>query len=171
MSKITQFITNTGPGGFVQTLTGNSGGAVPPTAGNINVVGSGSITVTGNPGTSTLTIADTGGGLPWTVVAGASATMAVNNGYIANNAGTCVLTLPAVAAVGSIIRVTGINNATGWQIAQNVGQIIHFGVANTTSGVGGSLTSSATRDSIELLCVVANTDFNVLSSIGNISFV
>ena len=45
--------------GFVNTLTGNSGGAVPPTAGNINVVGSGNITVTGTPGTSTLTITET----------------------------------------------------------------------------------------------------------------
>ena len=44
----------------VLTLTGNSGGIVGPTGGNINVVGTGSVTVTGNPGTSTLTIAVTG---------------------------------------------------------------------------------------------------------------
>jgi hypothetical protein len=50
-----------GGGSNVQTLTGNTGGAVPPTANNINVVGSGSITVTGNPGTSTLTISSSGG--------------------------------------------------------------------------------------------------------------
>ncbi|CAM5999029.1 unnamed protein product [Sphagnum balticum] len=35
---------------------GNSGGAVPPTAGNINIVGATGISVVGNPGTSTLTI-------------------------------------------------------------------------------------------------------------------
>lgn len=54
---------NSGGGGGtgVQTLTGNTGGAVGPTANNINVVGSGAITVTGNPGTSTLTIASSGG--------------------------------------------------------------------------------------------------------------
>jgi trimeric autotransporter adhesin len=45
-----------GGGSNVQTLTGNTGGAVPPTANNINVVGTGAITVAGNPGTSTLTI-------------------------------------------------------------------------------------------------------------------
>lgn len=50
-----------GGSGTLSTLTGNSGGAVSPTGGNINVVGSGNITVTGNPGTSTLTIADSGG--------------------------------------------------------------------------------------------------------------
>lgn len=44
-----------------ETLTGNSGGVVPPSSNNINVVGDGTyITTTGNPGTSTLTISVTG---------------------------------------------------------------------------------------------------------------
>jgi hypothetical protein len=45
-----------GGGSPVNTLTGNTGGAVPPTGNNINVVGAGNVTVTGDPGTSTLTI-------------------------------------------------------------------------------------------------------------------
>jgi hypothetical protein len=45
-----------GGGTPVQTLTGNSGGAVPPTGNNINVIGAGGVLVTGTPGTSTLTI-------------------------------------------------------------------------------------------------------------------
>ena len=54
-------------GGTLNTLTGNTGGAVPPTAGNINVVGDGTtITVAGNPGTSTLTISTIGGLNPGT---------------------------------------------------------------------------------------------------------
>lgn len=45
-----------------ETLTGNTGGAVPPTANNINVVGDGVfITTVGTPGTSTLTIEPAGG--------------------------------------------------------------------------------------------------------------
>ena len=54
---------NTGPGGLtdVVTLTGNSGGAVPADAsGNINTLGTGSITVVGSPGTNTLTAQLTG---------------------------------------------------------------------------------------------------------------
>lgn len=52
-----------GGGGNVQTLTGNSGGAVPPSGNNINILGtSGQIDVVGNPGTSTLTISLAGGG-------------------------------------------------------------------------------------------------------------
>ena len=42
------------------TLTGNSGGAVSPSAGNINTVGTGSITIVGNPGTNTTTTQLTG---------------------------------------------------------------------------------------------------------------
>ena len=56
-------INNIGGGGGggspVETLTGNNGVAVPPTANNINILGTGPITVTGNSGTSTLTISIT----------------------------------------------------------------------------------------------------------------
>ena len=56
MSFILNPLSSVVPIGGVATLTGNSGGAVGPSAGNINVVGSGNVTVTGNPGTNTLTI-------------------------------------------------------------------------------------------------------------------
>lgn len=56
MSQVVMYQTAIAPGTFVATLTGNSGGAVPPDgANNINVVGSGNITIAGNPGTNTLT--------------------------------------------------------------------------------------------------------------------
>ncbi len=58
MSQINTRVTASSLGAIL-TLTGNSGGAVPPTAGNINVLGSGGINVAGNPGTSTLTITTT----------------------------------------------------------------------------------------------------------------
>ena len=48
---------------LVSTLTGNTGGAVPPLAGNINIVGDGTtIEITGNPLTNTLTVVGLGGG-------------------------------------------------------------------------------------------------------------
>lgn len=46
------FVTASGTG-LLQTLTGNSGGAIAPTAGNINTVGSGSITIAGAGSTLT----------------------------------------------------------------------------------------------------------------------
>jgi hypothetical protein len=95
--------------------------------------------------------------------------MAVNNGYVADNGSLTTLTLPSVAAFGSIIRVAG--KAGGWAIAQNAGQIVHFGSASTTSGAGGSLSSTLTYDAVELLCITANTTFAVLSSVGNLTVV
>ncbi len=57
MSSSAQFTVGGGGGmANIQTLTGNTGGAVGPTANNVNILGAGFITVTGNPGTSTLTI-------------------------------------------------------------------------------------------------------------------
>ena len=52
-----------GSNGDVQSLTGNSGGAVFPLLGNINVVGDGtSINIVGNPATNTLTVSTVGVG-------------------------------------------------------------------------------------------------------------
>ena len=56
MSQAGKIFSTSGGSSFVNTLTGNSGGAVPPTGGNIDIEGDGIVTVTGNPGTSTLTI-------------------------------------------------------------------------------------------------------------------
>lgn len=108
--------------------------------------------------------------MSWSVNTGSTVAMAVNVGYIANASGTQVLTLPAVAAVGSLITVGGINNATGWQIAQNAGQSINFGTVVTTTGATGFLQSSATNDVVHLVCTVANTNWLVLSCIGNITY-
>lgn len=108
-------------------------------------------------------------GLTWQVDTGVATNMVTLNGYIANNAGQTVFTLPATAAVGDTFRVTGMNNATGWKIAQNAGQTIHFGAQDTTTGATGYLESTATYDAVELVCNVANTDFIVLSVIGNVT--
>lgn len=148
-----------------QLAIGNTGN--DPSAATITQ-GSG-ITVTNGAGT--ITIAAAGGGLTWTVVTGATQAAVINSGYVANNAGTCVVTLPSTSAVGSIVAVTGMNNATGWQVAQNAGNQIFFGTSSTTSGTGGSLASTATRDVVFLLCITANANWQVLDSIGNITVV
>jgi hypothetical protein len=136
--------------------------AVPGSSGNILT----------SDGTNWTSAAPTpAGALPWTVVTGTTQAGAVNNGYIANNAGLVTVTLPATSAVGDIMAVTGINNATGWKIAQNAGNTIYFGSSTTTPGTGGSLASIATRDTVYLLCVTANATWNVLSSVGNLTVV
>ena len=166
MSQFGRSIPGSGPGSVVETLTGNTGGAVGPTGGNINVIGAGGITVTGNPGTSTLTITGAGAGFTWNDVTIPAQAMAVNNGYVADDVAGVILTLPAVAAFGSVIRVA---SGTGlWIIAQNAGQVINFGNMPTTVGVAGSLAASAQYDAVELLCIAANTVFVVLSGQGNL---
>lgn len=122
-------------------------------------------------GAGSITINASGGGLTWTVVTGISQSAVANNGYIANNAGLVTVTLPATSAVGDTIAVTGINNATGWKVAQNAGNQIFFGTSSTTSGTGGSLASSATRDTVYLVCMTANATWNVVNSIVNITIV
>ena len=110
------------------------------------------------------------GGLTWNEETGTSSTMSVANGYIANNAALVTFTLPTTASVGDIIRVTG-KGAGGWKIAQNASEIIHFGVVDSTTGTGGSLASTETYDSVELVCIVANNEWVVISSVGNITIV
>ena len=127
--------------------------------------------VTITNGAGSITVSAVGGGLTWTVVTGTTQAAAVNNGYIANNAGQVVVTLPAVSAVGDTVAVTGMNNATGWKVAQNAGNQIFFGSSSTTAGTGGSLTSTATRDTVYLVCIVANGAWNAVGSIGNLTVV
>jgi hypothetical protein len=108
-------------------------------------------------------------GYVWTEVTGTSQSMAVESGYIANNVALVTLTLPASASVGDSITVAG-KGAGGWKIAQNAGQVIRAGASSTTVGAAGYLQSTNQYDSIELLCITANTDWVVLTGPqGNIT--
>ena len=121
------------------------------------------------PGANTITIATTNG-VAWTEVTGASQAMAVDSGYIANNAGLVTLTLPATAVVGDRIRIAG-KGAGGWRCGQNAGQTINFGNTATTAGVAGYIDSTNQYDALELLCITANTTWVALSSVGNLNVV
>ncbi len=103
-------------------------------------------------------------------VTGTSASLAVNNLYVANNAGLVTLTLPAAAAVGDRIFIRG-SGAGGWIIAQNASQILHAGSSASTTGVSGSLASSNRYDCVELTCIVANLEFNCCGIQGNLTVV
>ncbi|CAB4127777.1 hypothetical protein UFOVP97_35 [uncultured Caudovirales phage] len=107
----------------------------------------------------------------WHDVTSTPVTMAPNSGYVSDDGASLVtLTLPAVAAFGSTFKIVG--KASGlWTIAQNAGQTIHYGAYNTMTGGAGSLSSTLQYDCVELVCVTANTDFVVQSSIGNLTVV
>jgi len=97
-----------------------------------------------------------GGGLTWFEVTTTSASMTVNNGYVASNAALVTLTLPASAAVGDQLTING-KGAGGWRIAQNALQQVQLGTLATTAGVGGFVASINRYDSVVLQCITAGT--------------
>lgn len=144
-----------------EIIIGATGGT--PQAASLTA-GSG-VTIT--PGVNSIMISATGGGITWNEVTLTSASMAVSNGYIANNVALVTLTLPALASFGDCIKVGG-KGAGLFRIAQNAGQTIHIGNVATTTGVAGSLTAVEQYNSLELICITANTDWIVLQGLqGN----
>lgn len=120
----------------------------------------------------TITSSGSGTGITWNNVTATSVTMAANNGYVCTSTGGALLTLtlPATAAVGSIISIMGVS-AGGWLVSQGSGQQINFGNDQTTLGVTGLLQSTNANDSITLVCTVANTTWAVLGGPqGNIEW-
>ena len=112
------------------------------------------------------TLATTSQFVNWNDVSGTSQAAAVNNGYVISNAGQTTISVPATAALGSIIAVQG-KGAGGWIIQMNTGQTCHLGSSVTTSA--GTLTSTNLWDAIEIICTTANTVFAVRSAVGNIT--
>jgi trimeric autotransporter adhesin len=113
MSQAGRFSSGTPVTPSVLTLTGNAGGAVSPDGGgNIDVVGSGTISVTGNPGTNTLTI--TGG-------AGGPATYVNTTPYVVlpddtlldvdSSGGPITIQLPDVPTDGQSVIIKDLGNA------------------------------------------------------------
>ena len=111
-----------------------------------------------------------GSGITWTEVTGTSQAAAADNGYIANNASLVTVTLPSTCAVGKIVRVVG-KGAGLWKVAQNAGQIIYFGDQNTTSGTAGYIAAKYRYDTVEMLCITADTTFLVIGNIGNLDVI
>lgn len=104
----------------------------------------------------------------WNDVTGTSQAAAADNGYQANNAALVTITLPVTAAQFSIISISGLG-AGGWLVAQNAGQSIIYGTSTSTVGAGGSIASTNRYDTVELLCVVADTTWKVISGTGSIT--
>jgi stage V sporulation protein SpoVS len=150
------------------TLTSSSGTATA-SSNNFNIVGAGTVTTSATG--ATLTITGGASGIAWNNVTSATQAMAINNGYISNDGATLVtMTLPATAAIGSIVQVQGAGSGL-WTIAQNALQSISFNSVTSTVGTGGSVSSTSQYDSITLICITANTTWAVNQSTGNLSVV
>ena len=145
-----------------QLIIGSTG--LPPVANTLTA--GANVTITNAAGN--ITIAAAGGtSFIWSVITTTSQAMAVRNGYIANNAALVTLTLPAASVVGDRIDVIG-KGAGGWKIQAGAGQTMILG-ASTTS-IAGSLASTNARDSLYMICTVANTEWTIASGPqGNIT--
>jgi hypothetical protein len=149
MSQAGSFNSGGGGGGNILTLTGNSGGAVPPTAGNINVVGTGIITVTGNPGTSTLTISSSGN-LTYINVNSSPYVVQPTDQYLSVDCSAMAITvqLPNAATLG---RAFIIKDRTGSAAIHNI----------TVTTVGGAVNIDGA------VTFVMNTAYEAINVLGN----
>ncbi len=137
--------------GAVESLTGNSGGAVLPTAAdpaNINILGTGTITVVGNPGTNTLTVTPSGdiaSSFPTqsgTAVPSAGALTINGSGVIATSgAGSTVTITPSGAIASSFIT----NPATGTATPSS-GVLTFAGAGATVVSAAGSTVTITSTD-------------------------
>lgn len=122
-----------------QTITGDNGVALSPTAGNWNIVGGPGVTTSGAGDTLTIN------SVVWTS-RGGSATVLVDSGTFDISGGTATFLLPAVPLQGEECRFVCINS--GGVVQANAGQAITIG--NTSTGVGGTATSTQGGDTLYL---------------------
>ncbi len=153
--------------------TGVNNGASTITIGG-NVTFSGGFTFSGTiTGNTSVTFPTSGtlattsqAALTWTDQTTTPVSMVARNAYSANNVGLVTLNVPATAAVGDEFQVQG-QGAGGWLIRMNTGQVCNFGSSPTTSA--GSLASTNRYDAVKIVCVVADTTFNVEFAVGNLT--
>lgn len=150
MSHFSSF-NNAQSGATVNTLTGNSGGAVGPTSNNINILGGTGVTVVGNPGTSTLTISTTGvTNLTYTSVSSSPYVVLTTDEFISVDCsgGAITVQLPNASTLG---QVFAIKDRTGSAASNNI----------TVTTVGGAvLIDGATT-------FVMNSAYESIEVIGN----
>jgi len=153
--------------GDIQTLTGDTGGPIPPdTNGNVNILGGTGISIAGVSASNTLTVNSTGGGLSWQVDTTSPISLVGNIGNIENGASLITYNLPSTCTVGDLFAVVA-STANGFQIVANAGQTIQLGSTATSSG--GTITSTSIGDVVFFLCTTTDTSFFVLNSIGNLT--
>ena len=157
MSQAGTYMSGTTPINPIETLTGNSGGAVSPdVAGNIDLLGDGVIAVTtGNPGTNTITVSlenglngqlligSTAGSLAFANLASADSSVTITNG-----SNSIDLSVDAVAS-GAIITITG--NTGGAKSPDVAG---NFNILGGTTGL--SFDGTANTETLSGTLIVAN---------------
>jgi|SRR6185295_4438528 len=150
------FVSTSGTG-IGNTITGDSGGALSPTAGNWNILGRSGSKTSGSG--STLTVKSP----PFSQV-GASATSVLNSGEFVTAAVT--RTLPATGGVtdGDLV-IYYCTTAGALVVTGNTGQTIRIGSAVSSSA--GTATSTAIGDSLTLRFDATAVSWRAVSVVGN----
>lgn len=104
-----------------------------------------------------------GSSFTWSEVTGTTQAASVSNGYVLNNAAQVNVTLPATAAIGDKVSLVG-KGAGGWKVTANTGQTINIGSVATSSA--GAAASANRYDTIEVVCITANTTWSMTSSVS-----
>lgn len=141
--------------GAAKTITGDSGGALSPTANNWNILGLSGSKTSGSG--STLTVKS-----PPYSDQGGSTSVALNTGSFATAAITLTTPVTAGLADGDLLEFVATNGVLVIQLAAT--QVAHLGSVATT--VAGTITSTATGDSISLRYQASTNDWWATSSVG-----
>lgn len=164
--NVADWLLFTGGSGSTLQIDTPDGAMVQPSGGIINFLNGTGTSITGSG--NNITFNSMGGGISWVNVTGATQTLTPGDGYVANHGTLLTFSLPATANFGDYYAIAG-HGAGGWTIAQNAGQSIVCGTLTSTVGVTGSVASTNIQDSIQLLCIVANTTWKALEWQGNIT--
>lgn len=164
--------------GAVVTLTGDSGGAISPVGGNIDIVGGSGVSVVGTAGT--LTISLTGGGVaidsfvpdagtnPVVPSALGVVTMAGTANQITTTGGLNSLTFSipsAFIAPGSIVATTTVASTT--TMTAGTGFTVTTGDINVSAGdvnVVGNILASKSAAGVDITVQVTNSDNTAVAS-------
>ena len=139
----------------ILTVTGDSGGALSPTAGNLNVLGTSGSKTSGSA--STLTVKSP----PYADIA-APTSVTLNSGTFATAAITLTTPVTAGLADGDLLEFVATNGVLVIQLAAT--QVAHLGSAATS--VAGTITGTATGDSISLRYQASSNDWWATSIVG-----
>ncbi len=154
--------------GSVETLTSNTGGAVPPLAGNINVVGDGvTITGVGNPATNTITLSLIGGQAAVDSLTGNSggAVFPAANGNI-NVVGDPTNNITVVGNPGANTLTASVTGTTNHSLllGNAAGSISSLGVA-----ANGQLPIGSVGADPVLATLTAGTGVTIVNGAGSIT--
>lgn len=158
MSQAGRYISGSGAAP-VETLTGNTGGPVPPSGFNIDIVGTGVVNVAGNPGTSTLTISvDETVAETFTTDSGVATPVANNIDIIG---GTGITT----SAVGDTIIITSSASSGILQLEGDNGDTASGASVNV---LGGANITTAGDNASTITVAVSGTSNHAIQ-VGNVS--